>query len=119
MRPRYSRDTAEMQPRYSRNTIGVHLSGASRPHLGDILAICRRYLAQVSAPRHYPAILIGIMCLVADWVIIETPVTLIGVHNLGSGAGIIASIVVVQARTRRDPQINSPRSIHKFAEIHG
>ena len=58
------------------------------------------------------------MCLVADWVIIETPVTLIGVHTLGSGAGIIASIVVVQARIRRDPPLDSPRSTDKFAEIH-
>ncbi len=97
-------------------TSRLYISATSRRHLGYT---SRRHLAQVSAPRHYPAILIGIMCLVADWVIIETPVTLIGVHTLGSGAGIIASIVVVQARIRRDPPLNTPRSTPQFAEING
>lgn len=57
---------------------------------------------EVSVSEHYPALCVGIMFVIADW-IINTPLLLIDTangdkeyNNMGAGAGIMCSLIVTQ-----------------------
>jgi len=49
----------------------------------------------VSAPRHYPCLCVGLFCLIADQSRLNGD-TRIGVINLGAGGGIMASLIITQ-----------------------
>jgi len=59
------------------------------------LAICQQAV-EVSAPRHFPALAIGIMCLVCDWGTLNANATNVGIHNMAAGAGIMVSLILPQ-----------------------
>ena len=59
------------------------------------LLICQQAI-EVCATRHMPAFFIGIMCLIFDWATLNTGATHVGIHNMGAGAGIMASLVLTQ-----------------------
>lgn len=59
------------------------------------LAICQQAV-EISAPRHFPALAIGIMCLVCDWGTLNANATHVGIHNMAAGGGIMVSLILPQ-----------------------